>query len=135
MPPLGVAAGPGPWRNPRRLPRRVSGDRGALGRAAFGAALLAHTAQDAAPAVLFQARIEGADLGEDLVGDRLLLLARRLLDPLPADRLTVLDRHLGELQALPVADVRAAVDRDRHDRRTRLERQAPDAALGLAAHP
>ena len=37
-------------------------------------------------------RVQALDLGEDLVGDRLLLIARRLGDPLQAHRLAVLHR-------------------------------------------
>src|ERR1019366_1908057 len=84
--------------------RRRSDDRCALRRSAFGAALLAHAPHDALAPVLFQARVEAADLDEHRVSYGLLLLARGVLDGLPAHRLAVLDRHLRELQPLPVAD-------------------------------
>src|SRR5205823_13763849 len=100
----------------------------------FGAALRAQVATDAPAPVLLEPRVQTADLNEDRVRYGLLLLARRVLDALPADRLAVLDRHARELQALPVADVRGAEDRDRHHRRARLEHQAPDARLGLLGH-
>src|SRR3954462_11612695 len=112
-------------RAPAASARSSSGDGCALGRGA----LLAKASQDAPPAVLLQAAVEAADLDEHLVGDGLLLLASRVLHALPANRLAVLDRHLGELQPLPVAHLRGAVDRDRDDRRPRLEREPSDAGL------
>src|SRR5690242_15761426 len=76
--------------------------------------------------------VERPDLREDLVGDLLLLLAGRVLDArLPADRIAEEDRHLRELQPLPVAHLRGAGDRGGHDGRPRLEREPADAALGL----
>ena len=56
------------------------------------------------------------------------------LDAAPANGVAVLDCDLGEAQALPVADARGAVDRDRHDRRAALQGEAADAALGLLGH-
>src|SRR5580693_2151579 len=71
-----------------------------------GPTLLAHALQDALAAVLLEARVERADLREDLVGDLLLLLAGGVLGALPTQRVAVLDGDLGELQPLPVADPR-----------------------------
>src|SRR5580658_4936539 len=67
-----------------------------------GAALLAHAPERAPAAVLLQARVQALVLGEDLVGDGLLLLAGGVGDTLPAQRLAVLHRHAGQPQALPV---------------------------------
>ena len=75
--------------------------------------------------------VERADVREDGVGGGLLLVARRRLDAFVGERMAVVDRHLRELQALPVAHVRGADDRDRDDRRPALQRQAADAAAGL----
>ena len=48
------------------------------------------------------------------------------------ERLAELDGDLRELEALPVAHARRAVDRDRHDRRAGLQREPADARLALA---
>src|SRR5216117_2220768 len=108
--------------NTRRIAAPTSSRPGKrpLGRAPLGAALLTQTPEDPAAPVFLEAGVEAADLREDLIGDRLLLLARRFGDSLPANRLAVLDRHLRELQALPVADARGPMDRDRHDGRASL---------------
>src|SRR5580693_3777290 len=103
-------------------------------RAALSSALLAHTLEHALAAVFLEAGVQSSDLQEDLVSHGLLLLARRIRDPLPANRVSVLHGGLGKLQALPVANARRTVNRDRHYRRARLERQAADAALGLLGH-
>src|SRR3954451_24317045 len=100
-------------------------------RAPGGAARLAQTPGHALAPERVEARVEPADLGEDLVGDLLLLLVGRLGHGLPAHGLPVLHRHLRELEALPVADLRGAVDRRRDDGRPRLEREPADAPLGL----
>src|SRR5437773_2806704 len=122
--------------NTRRIAAPTSSRAGKrpLRRAALGAPLLAQAPEDPAAAVLLETGIQPADLDQGLIGDRLLLIARRLGDLSPADRLSVLDRDLRELQALPVADSRGAMDGDRHHRGSRLERQAPDPALGLLGH-
>src|SRR3954453_14971821 len=82
------------------------------------------------PAELIQPRVQLLDRPEDLLSDGLLLLATRRLHLLVAERLAVLDRHLRELQPLPVAALRGAVDRDRHDHRSGLQREPADPALG-----
>ena len=61
----------------------------------------------------------------------LALAARRLLDR-EVDRLAELDGHLGEAQPLPAPHRRRAVDRDRDDRRARLERDPADPRFRLA---
>src|ERR1700683_2214347 len=99
-----------------------------------GPTLLADTLEHALATVFLEAGVQGSDLQEDLIGDRLLLRGGGMLDPLPAHRVAVLDGGLRKLQALPVANARGAVDRDRHDGRACLERQAADAALGLLGH-
>src|SRR4051812_3094238 len=104
---------------------------GALARRPLRAARLAQAPHDAAASHRVELRVEPADLGEDLVGDLLLLLLRRLLDPIPHDRVAVAHGHLGELQPPPVAHLRGAVDGYGHDGRARLERQPPDAPVGL----
>src|SRR5205085_1211070 len=103
--------------------------RGAAG--ALSAALGADALDHAPAAVALEPGVDALDLVEDLVGDLLLLLARRVLDTVEADRVAVLDGHLRELQALPVAHLRRAEDRDRHDRRPGLEREPPDPRPGL----
>src|ERR1700686_935732 len=105
-----------------------------LRRDHLGAALGAQALEHAFAPVFLQPGVKAADLTEDLVGDGLLLLARRIGDRLPADGVAVLDGDLREAQALPVAHARRAVDGDRHDRRARFQREAPDAALGLGGH-
>src|ERR1700689_1495147 len=115
---------------PRRQARLRHGDP----RAALGATLLARASENSLATVFLEAGVQSPDLQEDLVGHPLLLLGRGMLDALPAQRVPILDGGLGELQALPVADARGAVNRDRHDRRAGLERQATDPALGLLGH-
>src|SRR5690349_14390762 len=96
------------------------------------AAERAQALEHALAALGLELAVERADLREDLVGDLLLLLAGRVLDArLPADRVAEQDRHLRELQPLPVAHLRGAGDRGGHDGRPGLEREAADAALGL----
>src|SRR5689334_16979455 len=85
------------------LPAR-SGRR-SLGSPRAGAALGAHALEDPLAPVLLQPRVHALDLAQDLLGHRLLLLARGVLDPLPADRLGVLHGHAGKLQPLPVANL------------------------------
>src|SRR5665213_1372034 len=46
-------------------------------------------------------------------------------------RLAVLDAHAREPQPLPIANLRRAVDRDRHDRRAAVQHQPPDPGLRL----
>src|SRR5271166_4297276 len=101
---------------------------------ALGPPLSAHALEDPLATVLLQTGVQAANLRQDVIGHGLLLLAGRVLDPLPANWVPVLDGDLGELQPLPVAHPRGAVDGDRHDRDARLERQAPDPALGLLGH-
>jgi len=71
------------------------------------------------------------DAPEDVVGRILLLPARWVLHHLEFERLSILDRHLGELETLPVAHLVRAEDRHRHDRRTGLERQPADPCARL----
>ena len=73
-------------------------------------------------------RVEVLDLAEDPVGDLLLAVAVRVGLLLELDRLAVVHGHLREAQPLPVAHPLGAVDRDRHDRRARAQRQPADAA-------
>src|SRR5207245_325692 len=63
---------------------------GALRRARPCTALGAQALEDAAPPVLLEASVQPPDLRQDRVRHRLLLLARGVLDPLPADRVPVL---------------------------------------------
>src|SRR6185436_20830743 len=104
----------------RRLPR-AGGARGAA------AARGAHAPADLLLAELLEIGVERADRAEDLVGGRLLLLARRVRDLRERERLAVLHQHLRELELLPVAHALGAVDRDRHDRGAGLEREPADS--------
>src|SRR5262249_10356099 len=125
-------------RQPTSAGRSRAPLRGLLGAGAgraggAGAARGAHAATDLLLAVLLKVGVERLDRGEDLVRGRLLLLARGLLDLREQERLAVLDEHLRELQLLPVAHALRAVDRDRHHRRARLQREAADSGPRLVA--
>src|SRR5215204_4604618 len=93
-----------------QAPAKTSGGSGApLGPHASlprGPARLAQPPRHPFATQRVQPRVEPADLGEDLVRHLLLLFGGRLGDGVPAHRLAVLDGHLRELQALPVADLR-----------------------------
>src|SRR5437588_1201872 len=125
------AAVVGASRSPRA---RLRSGRGSPWRPGARSALGAHALEDAAAPVLLQARVHAADLRQDRVRHRLLLLARGVRDRLPANRVAVLDGDARKLQPLPVAYVRGAVNRDRHHRGAALERQAADPGLCLLGH-
>ena len=115
-----------------RRPTRAQATAAPSGGRALGAAPVAQPPQHALAPVLLEPGVEPADLDAGS-GRRRPAAARGSGSRSRSQRIgvAVLDRHLRELQPLPVADPRGAVDRDRHDRRAGLERQAPDPALGL----
>src|SRR4051794_35837815 len=97
-----------------------------------GAALGADPLADGLSPVGLELGVQRLDAGEDVVGDGLLVLPARILDLLVEDGLAVQDRHLGELEALPVADTLGAVDRDGDDGGAAPGREPADARLDLA---
>src|SRR5947209_3133687 len=101
-------------------------------RTLSGAACRTRRAHGAAPPMAAQAGVKLLDALEDELGRPLLLLARRRLDGVEANRVPVLHRHLRELEALPVAGLLGAGDRRRHDNRAGFEREPADPGAGLA---
>src|SRR6185437_5503130 len=101
-----------------------------VGRLAVG---FAKRGQHPASSLGLERLVHRLDPLEYLVRDLLSLVAGRVLHPLPRDRLAELHGHLRrQVSAREVAGVLGAVDRDRHDGRARLERQAPESRLGRA---
>src|SRR3954454_3205835 len=123
----------------RSFSDRGAGGRGATssardrpGRARGGAPLGADALADALAPVSLELGVEPADLREDVVRDGLLVLARRVLDPLVEHRLPVVDGDLREVEAPPVPDPLGTVDGDGHDRGAGARREPPDPRLDLA---